>query len=85
MPLAMAVNPHMAKVGIYKLASWPDERPLARHWIAIRGYDGLWGSDAPIVYYSDSSGGYGGGTGNYWDLSVVLHEANQRNRGRIIW
>ena len=85
MPLAIAVNPHMVRVGIYHLASWPDERPLARHWIAIRGYDGLTGSEAPIVHYTDSSGGYGGGTGNYWDLSVVLHDTNARNRGRIVW
>ena len=85
MPLAMAVNPHMARVGVYHLASWPDERPRARHWIAIRGYEGLWGSAYPIVHYSDSSGGYGGGTGNYWDLSLVLHDTNDRNRGRIVW
>ena len=25
MPLAMAVNPHMARVGVYHLASWPDD------------------------------------------------------------
>lgn len=85
MPLAMAINPHMARVGIFHLASWPDERPRARHWIAIRGYEGLSGSPFPIVHYSDSSGGYGGGTGNYWDLSVVLHDVNDRNRGRIVW
>ena len=85
MPLAIAINPHMAKAGIYQLASWPDERPLARHWIAVRGYEGLWGSPFPIVHYSDSSAGYGGGTGNYWDLSLVIHETNDRNYGRIIW
>lgn len=85
MPLAIAVNPHMAKVGIHQLASWPDERPLARHWIVIRGYEGLWGSPSPLIHYSDSSAGYGGGTGNYWDLSEVLHETNQRNYGRIVW
>jgi hypothetical protein len=85
MPLAIAINPHMADVGIYHLASWPMERPRARHWITIRGYEGLWGSPYPIVHYSDSSGGYGGGTGNYWDLSLVLHETNARNYGRIVW
>ena len=85
MPVAIAINPHMAKVGIYQLASWPDERPLARHWIVVRGYEGLWGSPSPIIHYSDSSAGYGGGTGNYWDLAEVLHDTNDRNYGRLVW
>jgi hypothetical protein len=86
MPLILATAPHEADAGPNFLASWPKVHDGAHHWITIRGYDGLWGSVDPRMAYNDSSAGYGGGTGAYWDLVSVLWQVNDWNQGgHIIW
>ena len=86
MPLVLATAPHEADAGGSFLASWPKVHDGAHHWITIRGYDGLPGSAGPRLAYNDSSAGYGGGTGAYWDLVSVLWQVNDWNQGgHIIW
>jgi hypothetical protein len=86
MPLILATAPHISGAGQNYLRSWPNVAPGAHHWIAIRGYNGLWGSPSPTIRYQDSSAGYGGATGAFEDLSSVLWQVNQWNQGgHIVW
>jgi hypothetical protein len=84
MPLVVPVKPHDPGAA-YRLTSWP-KAVEAWHWIAIRGYNGLWnGTRTPLVYYNDSSAGYSGGTGSYSDPSYDVHYLNARNSGNLVW
>lgn len=86
MPLILATAPHLSGAGVYHLASWPNVAPGAHHWIVIRGYNGLWGSENPTIKYQDSAGRYGGATGAFEDLSRIVWQVNQWNQGgHIIW
>lgn len=75
MPLTAAVAPH--DVGFaYWLTSWESYKPVnTGHWIVMRGYYGKWdGTRNPLVYYTDSSGGYGGSTGRFYDPSFDVYQ-----------
>lgn len=75
MPLTAAVAPHDVNFN-YWLTSWEGNRPVnTGHWIVMRGYYGRWdGTRGPLVYYTDSSGGYGGSTGRYFDPSYDVYQ-----------
>ncbi len=82
--LALPVKPHDPGA-TYWLTSWPNA-VTAWHWIAIRGYSGRYnGTRTALLYYSDSSGGYQGSTGNYSDPTLDMHYVNARNNGYIVW
>lgn len=86
MPLVLATRPHQSGAGQNFLMSWPNIAHGVGHWITLRGYNGLWGSSSPRLYYNDSSGGYGGGTGAFSDLVSVLWQVNVYNKGgNIVW
>ena len=71
-----------------RLSSW---RPISAglvvlHWITIRGYSGFWdGTSGPKVYFNDSSGSLGGGTGSYSDASLKVYQLNAWNAGILVW
>ncbi|HET8586983.1 MAG TPA: hypothetical protein VFM74_03820 [Candidatus Limnocylindria bacterium] len=71
-----------------RLVSWS---PIAkgttvRHWLAIRGYNGLWdGTDAAKVLYNDSTAYLGGGTGSYSDSSLKFWQLNTSHTARVVW
>ena len=83
MPVVPDVMPHKANAD-YFLPGWPDEVPGAKHWIVIRGYDGLWdGTDNPQAYFNDSSSEIGPGrrhTGllTMWMVTNYLY-------GKVVW
>jgi hypothetical protein len=57
-----------------------------RHWISVYGYDGFWdGTGGPRLYFTDSSGGLGGQTGNFQNASKLLYNLNQANSARIVY
>ena len=87
MPLVIATAPHISGAGIYYLESWPFVVNSARHWIVIRGYDGVWGGLTPIlVKYQDSSAGYGGSTGAFDDTIQVVWQVSKWNLGgHVVW
>lgn len=90
MPLVAGVAPHDLNV-IHYLTSWPAISDQTGHYIAIRGWYGLWdGTQNPIVYYVDSSKGWGGSTGGFSDPSMDVYETirkgNMRHTpGWIVW
>jgi hypothetical protein len=71
-----------------RLSSW---QPISagtevHHWIPIRGYSGRWdGTNTPKVYYNDSSGQQGGGTGSYSDSSLKVYNLNHWHTARVVW
>jgi hypothetical protein len=71
-----------------RLVSWS---PIAsgvtvRHWLAIRGYNGLWdGTDNAKVLYNDSTANLGGGTGSYSDSSLKMWQLNTSHTARVVW
>lgn len=71
-----------------RLSSW---RPIGagnvvQHWIPIRGYYGFWdGTSGPKVYFNDSSGNQGGGTGSYADASLKVYQLNAWHTARVVW
>ncbi len=74
MPLTAAVAPHDVGAAFW-LTSWANRAVNTGHWIVIRGYYGKWdGTRNPLVYYTDSSGGLGGGTGRYYDPSFDVYQ-----------
>jgi hypothetical protein len=71
-----------------RLVSWDPISPgtAVAHWLAIRGYNGLWdGTDTPQVLYNDSSAAQGGGTGTYSDSSKKMWQLNTSHSNRIVW
>jgi hypothetical protein len=69
-------------------STWWTRNPGAtvRHWVSVRGYNGLWdGSYGPTLAYTDSAGGYGGQTGNFTSASRLVYNLNQANSGRIVY
>lgn len=74
MPLTAAVAPHDVGFAFW-LTSWANRAVNTGHWIVMRGYYGKWdGTRNPLVYYTDSSGGLGGGTGRYYDPSFDVYQ-----------
>ncbi len=75
------------------LASWGSQTwwnahsgDVVLHWIAARGYNGYWdGTYTPKLYYSDSSSGFGGDTGNFTDPSRRVFELNNWHSKRIVY
>jgi hypothetical protein len=87
MPLVIATAPHISGAGSNFLESWPYVVNGARHWIVIRGYDGVWGGSTPIlIKYQDSSAGYGGSTGAFDDTVQVMWQVSRWNLGgHVVW
>jgi hypothetical protein len=84
MPLDLPVRPHEPGK-LYYLTSWPSAIS-AVHWISIRGYYKFWdGTRTPLFYYTDSSGGYGGGTNRYSDPALDVWYTNSYNMGTVVW
>lgn len=68
-----------------KLRSWSSYTGGgASHWVAIRGYTGFGGS-SPRIYYTDSSAGLGGSTGQFSDLLTLVHLVNANQSGHVVW
>jgi hypothetical protein len=71
-----------------RLVSW---EPIAKgvtvkHWLAIRGYNGLWdGTDTAKVAYNDSTANQGRGTGSYSDSSLKMWQLNTSHTARVVW
>jgi hypothetical protein len=81
---ALPVKPHDLGA-TYWLTSWPNA-VTAWHWLALRGYNGRYdGTRSALLYYSDSSGGYSGSTGNFSDPTYDMHYVNARNSANIVW
>lgn len=81
---ALPVKPHDPGA-TYWLTSWPNA-VTAWHWLALRGYNGRYdGTRSALLYYSDSSGGYSGSTGNFSDPTYDMHYVNARNSANIVW
>lgn len=69
-------------------ASWWNNHSgyTVRHWLSVRGYSGFWdGTYGPILYFTDSAGGYGGVTGNFSNASRLMYNLNQANSARIVY
>ena len=91
--LRSAAVPVQMTLSSQHLASWTSaswwnshQGYIVRHWISVRGYSGLWdGTYGPILYFTDSAGGYGGATGNFASASRLVFNVNQANSGRIVY
>lgn len=69
MPVIANLAPAI-KVGTvyYHLNDWAYNNLGHKHYISLNGYNGQWdGTHNPMLWFADGAGGYGGGTGVYYD------------------
>jgi hypothetical protein len=95
LPLAAGVNPRDSVNGSYYLPNWASVPPSSTygHYIAIRGYSGLYSDPTRYAYYNDSSGGVDevtgqvilGSTGSYSYGSYGVWETMLNNYQNLIW
>jgi hypothetical protein len=95
MPLSAGVNPRDSVNGGFYLPNWASVPPSSTygHYIAIRGYAGLYSDPSRYAYYNDSSGGVDevtgqgiyGSTGSYNYGSYGVWETMLNNNQNLIW
>jgi len=95
MPLAAALNPRDSVNASFYLPSWASAPPDSSygHYIAIRGYAGLYSDPSRYACYNDSSGGVYevtgqmilGSTGSYNYGSYGVYQTMLYNSANLIW
>lgn len=87
MPVVPDLRPHDQGAQFF-VPSWSAPANGAKHWIAIRGYNGFWdGTDGPKVSYSDSAGWDGDHwqPGNYTTGALTMWKVVKSLYGKVVW